>query len=67
MNEIFRSDGRNMLNLVSFKSGEFLKIMLFSFSRSMHVSWSYELKRNRTATSEFIYLLIIYFCGFLAL
>ncbi len=23
MNEIFRSDGRNMVNLVSFKSGEF--------------------------------------------
>ncbi len=38
MNEIFRSDGRNMLNLVSFNRENFLKIMLFSFSRSMHVS-----------------------------
>ncbi len=38
INEIFRSDGRNMVNSISFKSGEFSEIMLFSISRSMHVS-----------------------------
>ncbi len=38
MNEIFRSDGRNMVHLVSFNRENFLKIMLFSISRSMHVS-----------------------------
>ncbi len=37
-----------------------LKIMLFSISRSMHVSWSYELKRNRTSTSVFFIFIFIF-------
>ncbi len=43
----------------------FLKIMLFSISRSMHVSWSYELKRNRTATSVFFILFFPLFFSFI--
>ncbi len=40
-----------------FNRENFLKIMLFSISRSMHVSWSYELKRNRTAFCVFYFFL----------
>ncbi len=38
INEIFRSDGRNMVNSISFKSGEFSENNAVSISRSMHVS-----------------------------